>query len=350
MAGGNRFMSKFAMLGSLISVYLPGSVVKFLNPKRDTYRGQMIDPKAFAVGRLANIIRGGDQLPTVEESRAQLAGTAKLLDRKGPALARVEDIEVEGAEGPLYARLYSDNADTTKLQPAMVYFHGGGFIQGDLESHNELCAKLAKWSGGIVVSIDYRLAPEDPYPAGVDDAIASYLSVVSGAEKLGIDANCIGVGGDSAGGCFAAVVAQQVSKSGGPLPAFQVLIYPVTDGNLNSDSVNELENAYVLPKKRMVWYRDQYAGDFTDFNDPKFSPLLASDLTGLPETYIVTGGFDPLVDDGADYAKKLTAAGVEVEHRHFPGQVHAFVNMTKVVPDGKKAIEEIAAWLKQKFS
>ncbi len=338
-------MSKIAMLGSLISVYLPGSVVKLLNPDRDTFRGEMIDPKAYAVGRLANHIRGGDQLPTVEESRIQLAKTAKMLDSKAPPLARIEDIEIAGADGPIKARLYSDQSDPSKLLPAMVYYHGGGFIQGDLESHHELCAKLAKWSGGIVVAVDYRLAPEHPFPAGVDDATAGYHDIVAKAQELGINAACIGVGGDSAGGCFAAVVAQQVKNSNGPVPQFQVLIYPVTDGNLNSESVNQLEQAYVLPRNRMAWYRDQYAGEFTDYSDPKFSPLFAENMNGLPEAFIVTGGFDPLSDDGLQYAEKLTAAGVEVTHRHFPGQVHAFVNLTKVVPEGTRAIREISDWL-----
>ena len=295
-------------------------------------------------------MRDGAQMPSIEESRAQLTKTAKLFDIKAEPLARVENISVEGSTGPIGARLYSDEADISKLRPVMVYYHGGGFIQGDLESHNEVCAKIAKWSGGIVVAVDYRLAPEYPYPAGVDDAIAAYEYIVSNAEALGIDAKAIGVGGDSAGGNFAAVVCQQILKSGGHLPKFQVLVYPVTDGNLNSESINQLEQAYILPKARMSWYRDQYAGDFSDFNDPKFSPIFASDVVGLPDTYIVTGGFDPLVDDGKAYAEKLGAAGVDVVHRHFPGQVHAFINLTKVVPEGSVALREISTWIKEKVA
>ena len=340
-------MTKIALIARLIRIFLPGWLAGWFTPNREQYRGAVIDAKAAAVGRLAKQVRGDGPMPTVAESRLQMAKTAGQLDRKAPGIERIEDITVAGANGPVMARLYSNHRDANPPRPAMVYFHGGGFVQGDLETHHELCAKLAKWWGGVVIAVDYRLAPECPYPAGVDDSAAAYLDIVSRAVELGLDAANIGVGGDSAGGCFAAVVAQQMRDTGGPAPRFQVLIYPVTDGHINSASVNDLADAYVLPKDRLVWYRDMYAGDFHDFGEPKFSPLLTDDFTGLPESYIVTGGFDPLVDDGVGYAQKLQTAGVPVMHRHFEGQVHAFVNLTKVVPDGTIALREIAAWLKR---
>ncbi len=338
-------MAKITLIARLIRIFLPGWLAGWITPNREQYRGAVIDTKAVAVGRLANQIRGDGPMPTVAESRVQMAKMAGQLDRKAPEIRQVEDIKVAGADGPIMARLYNNHRVSKTLRPAMVYFHGGGFVQGDLETHHDLCAKLAVWWGGVVIAVDYRLAPEFPYPAGVDDSASAYLDVVNRSAELGLDAANIGVGGDSAGGCFAAVVAQQMRNAGGPTPRFQVLIYPVTDGNINSTSVNDLADAYVLPKERMIWYRDMYAGDFRDFNDPKFSPLLADDFTGLPSSYIVTGGFDPLVDDGAEYAQKLQTAGVPILHRHFEGQVHAFVNLTKVVPDGTLALREIAAWL-----
>lgn len=338
-------MGKITLIAKLARIYLPGWLAGWLTPNRERYRGAVIDAKAVAVGRLANQIRGAGPMPTVAESRLQMAKMAGLLDRKAPGLARIEDLSVAGAAGPIKARLYSDHTDATP-RPAFVFFHGGGFVQGDLDTHHELCAKLAKWWGGVVIAVDYRLAPEHPYPAGVDDCAAAYQDVVLRAAELGIDAGCIGVGGDSAGGCFAAVVAQEMRGGAGPLPRFQVLIYPVTDGHIDSDSVNDLKEAYILSKQRMVWYRDMYAGGFRDFDTPKFSPLLADDFSGLPDTYILTGGFDPLVDDGAHYAAKLQAAGVPVAYRHYAGQVHAFVNLTRVVPDGTRAIREIADWLR----
>lgn len=338
-------MGKIALLAKLLPVYLPARLAGWVTPNRDRYRGAQIDAKAYLVGELANYLRGDGGLPTIEESRAQLNKTARVLDRKGPPLARIEDFEVAGTDGPIAARLYSDHPANTPL-PAMVYYHGGGFVQGDLETHHAVCAKLAKWWGGVVISVAYRLAPEHPYPAGVDDAIAAYLDIASRAPDLGIDPACIGVGGDSAGACFAAVVAQQMKGPDSPPPRFQVLVYPVTDGHINTASINELPGAYILPKARMTWYLSMYAGDFQDFDEPKFSPLLAKDLSGLPDAYIVTGGFDPLMDDGFDYVEKLKTAGVPVVHRHFPGQVHAFINLTKVVPEGTLALREIAAWLR----
>ena len=338
-------MGRIKLIGKLLQVYLPLRVVGWIAPNRDRYRGAQIDAKAYAVGQLANVLRDDDTLPTIEESRLQIAKTARALDRKGPPLARIRDITVSGADGPIRARLYSDHSGSGE-SPAMVYFHGGGFVQGDLDTHHEVCAKIAKWWGGTVIAVDYRLAPEHPYPAGVNDAISAYLDIVGRAGELGLNPECIGVGGDSAGGCFAAVVAQQVLNTGGPVPQFQVLVYPVTDGHINSVSVNELAQAYILPKVRMLWYRDMYAGGFCDFDQPLFSPLLAKDMSGLPRSYIVTGGFDPLVDDGSGYADKLKAAGVPVVHRHFDGQVHAFINLTKVIPEGTLALKEIAIWLR----
>ncbi len=265
-------MGKLAMLAGLIMVRLPEAVLNLLYGQRETYRGQVIDAKAMALGRLANTVRIPGCLPTVDESREQSRQTAKMFDIAGPKLARIEDISIPGASHQLSARIYSDTSDKKILLPAMVYAHGGGFVQGDLESHDEICKKLTKWSGGVIVAIDYRLAPEHPFPQGVDDVQEAFVWLSENAQSLGIDRDRIGVGGDSAGGCFAAVVASQLALEP-HAPKFQVLIYPVTDGNLNSVSMNELANAYVLPKGRMVWYRDLYRGEFSDFNDPKFSPL-----------------------------------------------------------------------------
>ncbi len=337
-------MGKLAMLGGLIMVRLPEKWLEIWYGERQTYRGQPIDAKALALGRLANTVRIPGQLPTVAESREQSQKTAVMFDRKGPKLARVEDFEVDGAAGKIAARLYSDASDKTGPQPALVYLHGGGFVQGNLDSHNEVCTKLAKWSGGIVIAIDYRLAPEHPFPAGVDDARQAFIWLAENAPALGIDPNRMGVGGDSAGACFAAVVAADLCKEKHQ-PKFQVLIYPVLDGHLDTASINELENAYILPKERMIWYRDLYAGDFTRFNDPRFSPIFTKDFASLPKTCLLTGGFDPLSDDGNIYAKKLTAAGVPCTHLHYPGQIHAFVSLTGVIPQGTQALKEIAQWL-----
>jgi len=339
-------MNKLAFLGKLLQVYSPAPIVGFLHPERDQFRGARIDPKAFAAGRLAEQLRGDGQQPTVAESRAQMNKAARMFDSKAPKLARIEDITVQGADGALKARLFCDHP-AAKPCPAMVYFHVGGFIQGDLDTHREVCAKLAKWWGGMVISVDYRLAPEHPYPAGVEDAVSAYLDIAARAAELGIDPAAIGVGGDSAGACLAAVVAQQLNGGNGIAPSFQVLIYPFTDGHLDTPAIKALPDAYLLPRARMCWYRDLYAGDFTNFDDPKFSPLLAADFSGLPRAIVVTAGFDPLQDDGNSYVAKLNEAGVPVTHRHFPGQVHGFVNLTRIIHDGTQALLDVAAWLQK---
>ena len=339
-------MGKLALMGAMVMAKMPASIIKLVYTPPPVFRGQEMDASALAVGKAGLALRDSDEQQTIAQSRTQMEQVVSAFDKKGPELARVQDITLDGAEGKLPARLYSNSTDLSTLKPAMVYFHGGGFVQGNLKTHDESCRKIAAWSGAIVIAVDYRLAPEFPYPAGADDAIAAYLWVVKNAKSLGIDPARIGVGGDSAGGCHASVVAQQVRDAGGPIPAFQVLIYPVTDGHLNSDSIVELDDAYILPRERMTWYRDMYRADFDDFDDPKFSPLHASDFSNLPKSYVLTGGYDPLWDDGKAYAEKLKSDGVDVTHRHFPGQIHAFVNITKVVPEGTLALQEISKWMK----
>lgn len=330
------------MIWRLLLTFLPGWLVRILSPGRETYRGAEIDPKARALGRLANFIRVPGVLPSVEESRAQLEKTVRMFDRRGPAIGRAEDITVAGGDGPIPARLYCDSDSPAT---ALVYFHGGGFIQGGLESHHDLCLKLAAKSGALIIAVDYRLAPEHPFPAGVEDAVAAYLDIRARASEFGVDAARIGVGGDSAGGCFAAVVAQECRAAP---PLFQLLIYPVSDGNMTAPSMQDLKDGYILTLQRMLWYRDLYAGDFRDFDDPRFSPLLAEDHTGLPPAYVLTGGFDPVADDGRLYADKLESAGVDTTHRHYPGQIHAFLNLTRVIPEGERAIAEVAEWIRQR--
>ena len=346
MLDGTEEMSKFAVIGGLVMVKMPASIVKLYYTPPPVFRDQEMDATALIVGSVTTALRDADAVPDISVSRQEMVKATAAFDDKGPELARIQDITVAGADGDRAARIYSDSNDLSELKPALVYFHGGGFVQGNLETHNESCKKLAGGSGHIVIAVDYRLAPEHPYPAGVDDATAAYLWVVENAQSLGIDADNIGVGGDSAGACHAAVVAQQARNNGQKIPAFQVLIYPVTDGHLNSQSMNQLDNAFMLPKDRMTWYRDLYRADFDDFDDPKFSPLLASDFSNLPKTYILTAGYDPLWDDGKAYGDKLKSDGVEVEHRHYEGQIHAFVNITKIIPQGNEALAEIGQWMK----
>ncbi len=338
-------MGKIRIFGRLLVVFMPEWLVAWLYPTRPTYRGETIDPKAYAVGRLIEAMRPNGEIPNVEEGRKRLRDVAAKFDARVP-IARVEDISIKGAHGPLEARLFSDSHEGQ--QPAMIYFHGGGFVQGDIESHHHTCTKLAKWSGYTVISVNYRLAPEHPFPAAPEDCIAAFQSIVERADALGIDPAKTGVGGDSAGGCLAAVTAQQLAAKGGARAAFQVLIYPVVDGNLATKSIADMPDDPILSDDVLAYFLSSYAGDWVDKNDPLFSPIFGNNLNALPNTYILTGGFDPLRDDGKHYAKKLEAADVSVTHTHFPSQIHGFISLTKVIPQGSDALRGIADWLKSR--
>ncbi len=335
-------MGKIALVGRLAMVLMPEGLVARLSPRRPVYRGAMMDPKAYAVGRLIAQMRPAGEVPDVAEGRQMLRDVAQKFDTRAD-VKRIEDLVLDGAEGPLEARLYSDSE--RQNAPALVYFHGGGFVQGDIESHHHTCAKLAKWSGYTVVSVNYRLAPEHPFPAAPEDCVAAFGSVIARAEDLGIDPDQTGVGGDSAGACLAAVVAQQLAANGGPRAAFQVLVYPVVDGNLATPSVADLPDDPVLPTHILDFFLSSYLGGRTDKNDPRFSPIFGDNFAALPEAYILTAGFDPLVDDGKAYGDKLEAAGVAVTRKFYPGQIHGFISLARVIPQGGKALREIADWL-----
>ena len=339
-------MDNLAILKKLPAVFLPEPLVARLYPRRPVYRGAMIDPKAYVVGELSNAMTPPEAALDIERGRQKLRDVAARFDARATGLARTEDLVVQGAEGPLAARLYTDHAAGGPARPAMVYYHGGGFVQGDLDSHQHTCAKLAKWWGGVVIAVDYRLAPEHPFPAAPEDAIAAFGDIHARAGELGIDPARLGVGGDSAGGCLAAVVAQQQVARAGPRPWFQMLAYPAVDGTFSAASIRELRDAYVLPYDILLKLRAAYAGGWQDFTDPRFSPLFGQDFAELPQSFLLTGGFDPLQYEGAEYASRLRAAGVRVDHSHFAGEIHGFISLTRLIPQGTVALQQIAGWLR----
>ncbi len=230
--------------------------------------------------------------------------------------------------------------------PAIVYFHGGGWVAGDLDSHDASCRMLAAASRCLVVSVDYRLAPEHPFPAAVDDCLAAYSWVHRNSADLGVAAGQVGVMGDSAGGNLAAVVAQLVrpgsASAEGDLPPVvaQGLIYPVTDARLDTESMRSMGEGFFLTRGAMEFFRDQYLTDRSDWEDPRASPLLADDLTGVAPALVVTAGFDPLRDDGASYAAALDKGGVDVEHRCYDDQIHGFMGMG-ILPDSLALATEV---------
>ena len=277
-------------------------------------------------------------------SAAEARAIAKQLPRPPDveAVASVEDRTVPGPAGDIPVRVYRP-ADDGATRPGIVYFHGGGFVICDLDSHDGACRRLANAVDAVVVSVDYRLAPEHRWPAAPDDAFAATEWVALHADDLGIDGDRLAVAGDSAGGNLTAVVAQMARDQGGPPLAFQLMIYPVTDlSATRSEHVSQTENArgYFLTVDQMEWYRDQYLGD-ADGEAPYASPLKAGSLASLPPACVVTAEMDPLRDEGEAYGRALSDAGVPVELHRAPGMFHGFFNMDAVL-DGSKEAQRVA--------
>ncbi len=285
-----------------------------------------IGPQAARAAMRASIFRGGDT-----------------------PVGKVEDRAVPGPTGDIAVRIYTPAGATEDVLPGLVFYHGGGFVLGDLDSHDDLCRCLANGSGCRTIAIDYRLAPEHPFPAAVDDCFAATRHIAANAAAFGIDANRLAVGGDSAGGNLAAVVCQLAKAQGGPAISFQLLIYPVTQLGATAETLSMRENAkgYFLEKESMDWFTKLYCPDLKHRTDPRLSPLLASDLSGLPPAYVATAGFDPLRDEGRDYADKLDAAGVAVTYVNYPGMVHGFFSMRSFIPKAREAVAAAAAAVKE---
>jgi acetyl esterase/lipase len=323
--------------------------LRFLDGHRITRGGRTMDLKAQLVGEFVKSIRVPGYYPPLPELRQQLRTMVTLMDEPAPPLARIEDIRIPGPSGALPARVYDASSERGTARPAVLYFHGGGWVQGDLETHHGLCARIASRSGALVIALDYRLAPEHPFPAAVDDCLAAYRWLRAHPRELGVDPARIAVAGDSAGGNLAAVVSQQAALAGEPVPACQALIYPAVDFALDTPSHQELADAHVIPRDRIEWYANQYIPAAADRLDPRAAPLRAADLSGQPSTLVITAGFDPLRDEGHAYAERLRAAKVDVVDHEYPGQIHAFVSLTKAIPQGLTATLEITDYLRTKL-
>jgi len=323
---------------------------RLLEGRRITLDGRTMDPKAQIVGEFVKSIRQPGVFPPLPELRQQLRTMVQLMDAPAPALPRIEAIRIPGPTGEIPARLYGPAPAGHAPLPAVAYFHGGGWVQGDLETHHGLCARLALWSGALVVAVDYRLAPEHKFPAGLDDCLAAYGWLRRQGAALGIDTARVAVAGDSAGGNLSAVVSQQAASRGLPVPTCQVLIYPALDFAYDTPSHRSLADAAVIPRDRIDWYTGQYLNGDAEKSDPRASPLRAADLRGQPLACIVAGGFDPLRDEAARYAERLRAAGVAVRYKEWTGQIHAFVSLTKAIPQGMQCTREIAEYLRERLA
>jgi acetyl esterase len=286
------------------------------------------------------------------EARADLVHSVTQVEGPPIELKEVREVTLAGAEGPLRGRLYVPSADAGESRPAplVVYFHGGGWVVGDLDTHDQPCRLLARHSGARVLSVDYRLAPEHPFPAPVADALAAFRDALGRAAELGIDPTRTAVAGDSAGGHLAAVTALLAASDGGPAPAFQLLIYPVTDCLEPSASRLAFGEGFLLTKENMDWYEEQFIGADGDRHDPRISPLLAPSLEGLPPAMVVTAGFDPLRDEGEAYARRLRESGVPCALRRHPGSVHGFVHILIAGTAAREALAEMGGALRTALS
>jgi len=271
----------------------------------------------------------------------KLAGELELV-------AKVEDHQLPESAGNVTVRIYTPQGSAPF--PILVYFHGGGFVGGDLNSLDAQCRTLTNRVGCLVVSVDYRLAPEHPFPAAVYDAYAAIQWVAHHVEEFGGDATRLAVGGDSAGGTIAAVVTLMARDRGEPALIYQVLIYPATDMTMSSASYEENGEGYGLTRDTNRWFFNQYLPGDADRKNPYISPLWVSDVQNLPPTLVITAEFDPLRDEGEMYAARLKEAGVKVESSRYDGMIHGFFQMAGVLDGGKKAIDQIAAALQAAFA
>jgi acetyl esterase len=305
---------------------IPNAVKRLLLGGRSvTVDGNTLDTtlQLMLAGQRAAGINGLVSSDDVRAARSQLRVLAASFKQEIPVIG-VTNLSIPGPADPIPARHYR-TAETAA--PLLVFYHGGGMVLGDLETHDDLCRVICRDGGVHVLSVDYRRAPEHKAPAAVEDAYAAYRWALEHTAELGADTARVAVGGDSAGGNLAAVVAQQARNEDMPLPALQLLIYPWTNPSGQTRSQTLFAEGYFLTKRDIDWFRDHYLdGASVDATDPRVSPLLADDLSGLPPALVLTAGFDPLRDEGNQYAEAMRAAGVTVDLREFGSLVHGFAN------------------------
>ena len=289
------------------------------------------------------------QRPSLRDVPVEVIRAAPMLPQTDVIpMAEVRDLQIPASPAPIPARLYrpTDRRDL----PLLVYYHGGGFILGNLDTHDNICRRLAREGGFAVLAVDYRLAPEHPFPAAPDDALSAFLWAAGAGAELGVDASRIAVGGDSAGGNLAAVTSVRARDLGGAKPVAQLLVYPVTNHNETpTPSMIENGEGYFLSRDDMEYFTNLYLPEAADALHPYFSVLRTPDLGGLPPAYVITAHYDPLRDEGEIYAEQLRAAGVSVEAIRYDGMIHGFYGMNGI-DMGLVAIDRSAAWLKGVFA
>ena len=320
---------------------------KLLIHRLETIGKMPLDPEAQAVLEQLGGASAVDPFSlTPEQWRAAFQSFSG--NAAGPEMASVEMHEVPGPAGPIPVRVYRPSSETAP-KPGLVYFHGGGFVLCDLDSHDATCRELAIGAECVVVSVDYRLAPEAKFPAAPEDCYSATCWTIDESSQLGIDASRVAVAGDSAGGNLAAVVALMSQERGGPSLVHQLLIYPVTENRFDTTSYETNGEGYFLSRDMMKWFWHQYLESETDGRNPFASPLLAEEMAGLPSATVLTAEFDPLRDEGRAYAERLQKAGVTTQYNDYPGVFHGFFGMTAQIPRARQAVDDACAALRDAF-
>ncbi len=283
------------------------------------------------------------------EARAQFEQTVTALDAEPAEILDSGDQTVDGPRGPIPVRIYRPRASDTAL-PVLLWLHGGGFVIGGLESYDSICRALATRADCIVVSVDYRLAPEHPFPAAPEDCYAALQWTAARAHEFGGDPARIAVAGDSAGGNLSAVTAIAARDGDGPDLVFQLLVYPCTAPAPDTASHHDFAEGYLLTRRNIEWFYSLYTPNPADRRDPRYAPLLCPDLSGLPPALVIVAGHDPLRDEGIAYAERLQEAGVAVELTNYTGMIHGFYSMAGAVDAGRAAIDQSAKALRAAFA
>lgn len=314
-------------------------------------RGYTIDPQARELlARAARSAIPAFHAVTPQQARSLYREVRRPLQPPPPAVTRVVDTAFDGPGGAVPVRLYRPaGAQAGDALPVVVFYHGGGWTYGDLDTHDVPCRTLANYGHFAVASIDYRLGPEHRFPAAIDDAMAAVRWVALEGDASGIDTRRIAVAGDSAGGNLAAAVALLARDAGLPL-AMQALIYPALDMHAAMPSHFEFAGGYLLEREGILWSRGNYLRSPEDADDPRASPLLAASHRGVAPAYIITAGFDPLLDEGAAYARKLAAEEVSVTYECFEGMVHGFITMGGVLAAANHALYRVGQALRLAFA
>ncbi|MBO9706778.1 MAG: alpha/beta hydrolase [Caulobacter sp.] len=324
---------------------LPSPVLRAMSGGGVVYRGgRTLDPRFQFLANAAARMPSMTSLAPEEARAASARGLAAMSGPPEPGV-RTENLSIEGPRGPIPLRAYRP-AEQDADKPLIVFAHFGGGVIGDLETCHAFCGILARICRTAVISIDYRLAPEHRFPAGLEDVLAAYRWSRDNAARFGAAPGAAAIGGDSMGGNFSAILAQEMQRVGEPQPALQLLIYPAVDVASETPSMTTYGDAYPLSRPIMDWFMGHYMGPEADPADPRLSPDKTADLSGLAPAVVVTAGFDPLVDQGEAYAKRLAAAGVPTTYRCYDSLAHGFTAFTGAIPAADAACREIATLVK----